>query len=82
MVIYVEAYFFLMRCKMKNLFAALSFLVQGIGAIFDFAGFLQEDNLHEKHDASAIRKDWGSLHTDYSNSAKYISGRINGFSKQ
>jgi hypothetical protein len=67
---------------MKRFFNVLSHLAKGISVIFDFAGFLQEDNLHEKHDASAIRKDWRSLHTDYSNSAKIIPGRINGFTKQ
>jgi hypothetical protein len=67
---------------MKNIFAALSLLVQGIGAIFDFAGFLQDDNLHEKHDASAIRKDWRALRADYSVSIKNISGRSNGIKKQ
>ena len=63
---------------MKNIFAAFSFLVQGIGAIFDFAGFLQNNNLHEKHDASAIRKDWHKLKSDYSDSIKKLSGSING----
>ena len=67
---------------MKNVFAALSLLVQGIGAIFDFAGFLQEDNLHEKHDASAIRKDWHKLKSDYSDLFKQISGGPNGSPKQ
>ena len=66
---------------MKNIFAALSLLVQGISAIFDFAGFLQDDNLHEKHDASAIRKDWCTLRTDYSDSIKNISGRSNDIKK-
>jgi len=63
---------------MKIFFAALSLLAQGFGAIFDFAGFLQDDNLHEKHDASAIRNDWHKLKSDYSNSIKKISGSING----
>ncbi len=67
---------------MKNIFATLSLLVQGIGSIFDFAGFLQEDNLHEKHDASAIKKDWRKLKSDYSDSMKLISGGKNGFEKR
>ena len=67
---------------MKRFFIALSHLAKGIGMIFDFAGYLQEDNLHEKHDASAIKKDWNSLRMDYSNSAKTIPGRLNGFTKQ
>lgn len=62
---------------MKNLFSALSHFFRGIGTIFDFAGFLQEDNLHEKHDASAIRKDWRALRADYSVSLKNIPGRTN-----
>jgi len=66
---------------MKNIFAALSLLVQGIGTIFDFTGFLQEDNLHEKHDASAIRKDWHKLKSDYSDSIKNIPGRSNAIPK-
>ena len=41
---------------MKNIFAALSLLVQGIGSIFDFAGFLQEDNLHEKNMTRQLSK--------------------------
>jgi len=32
---------------MKRFFNALSHLAKGISVIFDFAGFLQEDNLHE-----------------------------------
>ena len=67
---------------MKRFFTALSHLAKGISVIFDFAGFLQDDNLHEKHDASAIRKDWRSLHSDYSDSAKNIPGRLNGLTKQ
>ena len=63
---------------MKNLIAAFSFLASGIGSLFDFAGFLQEDNLHEKHDASAFRKDWGALKSDYTNSMKHIIRRKNG----
>ena len=66
---------------MKNFFAALSRFVRDIGSIFDFAGFLQEDNLHEKHDASAIRKDWRTLRNDYSDSMKNIHRRANGFPK-
>ena len=62
---------------MKFFISAFSLFVRGIGVIFDFAGFLQEDNLHEKHDASAIRKDWHALRADYSDSIKDIHGRIN-----
>jgi len=67
---------------LKNLLALLSFLASGVSAIFDFTGSLQEDNLHEKHDASAIRKDWGALKIDYSNSVKHISRSKNGAPKK
>ena len=66
---------------MKNIIAVLSFLASGIGAILDFTGFLQEENLHERHDASAIRKDWGALKTDYTNSVKHLNRRKNGTQK-
>lgn len=66
---------------MKNLFSALSLFIRGLGSIFDFAGFLQEDNLHEKHDASAIRKDWRALRSDYSDSIKNIPRRSNAITK-
>lgn len=62
---------------MKNIFAALYLLVQGIGSIFDFAGYLQEENLHEKQDLPAIKKDWHALKTDYSETVKKITGGIN-----
>jgi molybdopterin synthase catalytic subunit len=66
---------------MKLFISAFSLFVRGFGAIFDFAGFLREENLHEKHDATAIRKDWRMLRSDYSASIKNITGRISGISK-
>lgn len=67
---------------MKNIIYALGFFLEGAARIFDFAGALNEENLHEPHDVIAIHKDWKAVSSDYSNSKKIMSEEINGFKKK
>ena len=58
---------------MKNIIIALGFFLEGAARIFDFAGALSEEGLHETHDMAAIRKDWVTVGKDFSYSSYFFS---------
>ena len=57
---------------MKNIMNTLYFLLEGAARIFDFAGALNEEGLHETQDAAAIHKDWVTVGRDYGDSSNYF----------
>jgi hypothetical protein len=67
---------------MKNIISAVGFFLEGAARIFDFAGVMNEENLHETQDAAAINKDWRAVGGDYNNSNKIISEELNGLKKK
>ena len=56
---------------MKNIIIALGFFLEGAARIFDFAGALNEEGLHETQDDAAIHKDWERVGKDYGQSGKF-----------
>ena len=67
---------------MKNIMSTLDFLLEGAARIFDFAGALNEEGLHETQDADAIHKDWNAVGGDYKNCKKTMREEIYGFKKK
>ena len=67
---------------MKNIIIALGFFLEGAARIFDFAGALNKEDLHEKEDATAIKKDWKAVGGDYNNCKKIMSEELNGFKEK
>jgi hypothetical protein len=67
---------------MKNIMSTLDFLLEGAARIFDFAGALNEEGLHETQDAAAIHKDWKAVRGDYKNCKKTMREEIYGFKKK
>jgi hypothetical protein len=50
---------------MKNIIESLGCFLEGAARIFDFAGIMSEDNLHETSDGAAINKDWKAVRRDF-----------------
>jgi len=66
---------FLEGAVMKNIIIALGFFLEGAARIFDFAGALNEEGLHETQDDAAIHKDWAKVGKDYSNPASCFQSK-------
>ncbi|MDR3667303.1 MAG: hypothetical protein P4L35_10715 [Ignavibacteriaceae bacterium] len=67
---------------MKNILIAAGLFLEGAARIFDFAGALSEEGLHETRDAAAINKDWKAVGGDYKNCSKTMREEIYGFKKK
>jgi hypothetical protein len=67
---------------MKNIISAVGFFLEGAARIFDFAGALNDESLHETQDAAAINKDWKAVGADYKNCKKIMREEIYGFKKK
>jgi hypothetical protein len=67
---------------MKNIIMAIGIFLEGAARLFDFAGSLNEEGLHETHDAAAINKDWAAVGGDYKKCRKTMREEINGFKKK
>ena len=67
---------------MKNIIMALGLFLEGAARIFDFAGALSEENLHETNDGAAINKDWKAVGSDCNYSNKILSEEVYGFQKK
>jgi hypothetical protein len=67
---------------MKNIIIAAGLFLEGAARIFDFAGALNEEGLHETQDAAAIYNDWAAVRGDYKNCKKTMKEEIYGFKKK
>jgi len=67
---------------MKNFIDSLGFILEGAARLFDFAGVLSEDDLHERHDGNAINKDWKAVGADFHYSTIKASEEMNGCKKK
>ena len=67
---------------MKDIISAVGFFLEGAARIFDFAGALNEEGLHEAQDAAAIINDWAAVGRDYKKCKKTMSEEIYGFKKK
>ncbi|MDR3611681.1 MAG: hypothetical protein P4L27_14015 [Ignavibacteriaceae bacterium] len=67
---------------MKNIIESIGYFIEGAARIFDFAGVMSEDNLHETHDGTAINKDWKAVRSDFRISKNNMSEGINDFKKK
>jgi hypothetical protein len=67
---------------MKNIMGTVGWLLEGAARIFDFAGALNEEGLHETHDTAAILNDWKAVGADYKNCKKTMREEIYGFKKK
>jgi len=67
---------------MKDIISAVGFFLEGAARIFDFAGALNEEGLHETQDAAAIINDWAAVGRDYKKCKKTMSEEIYGFKKK
>jgi hypothetical protein len=78
----VGGYFFFEGAVMKNIIMALGLFLEGAARIFDFAGALNEEGLHETQDAAAINKDWKAVRGDYKICRKTMREEFYGFKKE
>jgi hypothetical protein len=67
---------------MKSILIAVGFFLEGAARIFDFAGALNEEGLHETRDAAAINNDWATVGGDYKECKKTMREEIYGFKKK
>jgi hypothetical protein len=67
---------------MKNIINAVGLFLEGAARIFDFAGALNEEGLHETQDAAAILNDWKAVGGDYKKCKKTMREEIYGFKKK
>jgi hypothetical protein len=67
---------------MKNIINSIGFFLEGAARIFDFAGVMNEENLHETQDAAAIHNDWKAVGADYKNCKKTMREEIYGLKKK
>jgi hypothetical protein len=67
---------------MKSIIEGLSFFLEGAARIFDFAGLMSDETLHETRDGAAINKDWKVVSSDFKISNKNMREGIYGFKKK
>ena len=67
---------------MQNIMSTVGCLLEGAASIFDSAGALNEEGLHETHDAAAINNDWKAVGSDYNYCKKKMREETNGFKKK
>ena len=67
---------------MKSIIEGLGFFLEGAARIFDFAGVMSDENLHETRNGAAINKDWKAVSSDFKISNKEMSEDIYGFKKK